>query len=160
MSCTSRVDPETPADFLMSDLTEQDEILTRYSSHDLQEDYKLTHIERDDISIASDTSSDFELYGKEKSDDDDKESSADKEEIEYTDYDAFAPATTMTKSPRHRIRKAEAGVTMKRCVREQLRVRSNVTIMLEAVWIIEAVCCRTICSTAKSRSLRPSEGLT
>ena len=83
MSCTSRVDPETPADFLMSDLTEQDEILTRYSSHDLQEAYKLTHIERDDISIAGDTSSDFELYGKEKSDDDDKESSADKEESRY-----------------------------------------------------------------------------
>ena len=32
---TARGDPETPADILMSDLTEQDEILTRYSSHDL-----------------------------------------------------------------------------------------------------------------------------
>ena len=28
MSGTARGDPETPADFLMSDLTEQDEILT------------------------------------------------------------------------------------------------------------------------------------
>ena len=45
MSGTARGDPETPADFLMSDLTEQDEILTRYSSHDLQEAYKLTHID-------------------------------------------------------------------------------------------------------------------
>jgi hypothetical protein len=45
MSCTARGDPETPADILMSDLTEQDEILTRYSSHDLQEAYKLTHID-------------------------------------------------------------------------------------------------------------------
>ena len=87
---TARGDPETPADILMSDLTEQDEILTRYSSHDIQEAYKLTHIERDDISITSDNSSDFELYGADKSDNDNKESSADKkEEIEYTEYDVF-----------------------------------------------------------------------
>jgi hypothetical protein len=32
----------------MLDLTEQDEILTRYSMYDIQEAYKLTHIERDD----------------------------------------------------------------------------------------------------------------
>jgi hypothetical protein len=36
----------------------QDEILTEYSSFDLLEAYKLTHIERDDISIASDDSTD------------------------------------------------------------------------------------------------------
>jgi len=90
MSGTTRGDPETPADVHMLDLTEQDEILTRYSSHDIQEAYKLTHIERDDISIASDNSSDFELYGADKSDNDDKEFSADKkEEIEYTEYDVF-----------------------------------------------------------------------
>jgi hypothetical protein len=90
MSGTTRGDPETPANVHMLDLTEQDEILTRYSSHDIQEAYKLTHIERDDISIASDNSSDFELYGADKSDNDDKESSADKkEEIEYTEYDVF-----------------------------------------------------------------------
>ena len=90
MSGTTRGDPETPADVHMLDLTEQDEILTRYSSHDIQEAYKLTHIERDDISIASDNSSDFELYGADKSDNDDKEFSADKkEEIEYTEYDIF-----------------------------------------------------------------------
>ena len=45
MSGTTRGDPETPADVHMLDLTEQDEILTRYSSHDLQEGYKLTHID-------------------------------------------------------------------------------------------------------------------
>ena len=78
MRGTARGDPETPTDVLMSDLTEQHDILTRYSAHDLQEAYKLTHIEHDDISIASDTSSDFELYGADKSDDDDKEPSGDK----------------------------------------------------------------------------------
>ena len=58
--------------------------------YDIQEAYKLTHIERDDTSIASDDSSDFELYGADKSDNDNKESSADKkEEIEYTEYDVF-----------------------------------------------------------------------
>ena len=89
MRGTARGDPETPTDVLMSDLTEQHDILTRYSAHDLQEAYKHTHIEHDDISIASDTSSDFELYGAEKSDDDDKEPSGDKKEIEYTEYDVF-----------------------------------------------------------------------
>jgi hypothetical protein len=90
MSGTARGDPETFAEVHMLDLTEQDEILTRYSSHDIQKVYKLTHIERDDTSIASDDSSDFELYGADKSDNDDKESSADKEEeIEPTEYDVF-----------------------------------------------------------------------
>jgi hypothetical protein len=38
----------------------------------------------------SDDSSDFELYGANESDNDDKESSADeKKEIEYTEYDVF-----------------------------------------------------------------------
>ena len=45
MSGTARGDPETFAEVHMLDLTEQDEILTRYSSHDLQEGYKLTHID-------------------------------------------------------------------------------------------------------------------
>ena len=90
MSGTARGDQETLAEVHILDLTVQAEILTEYSSHDLLKAYKLTHIERTDISIASDDSSDFELYGANESDDDDKESSADKkEEIEYTEYDIF-----------------------------------------------------------------------
>ena len=58
MSCTARGDQETLAEVHMLDLTVQAEILTEYSSHDLLEAYKLTHIERDDISIASDDSTD------------------------------------------------------------------------------------------------------
>ena len=76
MSGTARGDQETLAEVQILDLTVQAEILTEYSSHDLLEAYKLTHIERTDISIASDDSSDFELYGANESDDDDKESSA------------------------------------------------------------------------------------
>jgi hypothetical protein len=83
MSGTDGVDPETLAEVLMLDLTVQDEILTEYSSHDIQEVYELTR-------TASDDSSDFELYGANQSDNDDKESSADeKQEIEYTEYDVF-----------------------------------------------------------------------
>jgi hypothetical protein len=58
MSGTARGDQETLAEVHMLDLTVQDEILTEYSSFDLLEAYKLTHIERDDISIASDDSTD------------------------------------------------------------------------------------------------------
>ena len=44
MSGTARGEPETPADVHVLDLTEQDEILTRYSSHDIYITYVLCMI--------------------------------------------------------------------------------------------------------------------
>jgi len=103
MSGTARGDPLTLAEVHMLDLTMQDEILTENSSWDLlvaagmvemtppptpappapvlPESHELTRTVSVDFS-------DFELYGADKSDDDDEKSSADeKQEIEPTEHE-------------------------------------------------------------------------